>query len=101
MLASYINCQVMSSKSLKQKDFSSVASNESQLTLVSLVGNEREEDGEGHHSLRESQSMLFQQPVTAVPRLVQQRTYMPVYISTSTWCTTYWFSEVYVILFFC
>ena len=47
MLASYINCQIMSSKILKQKDFSSVASNESELTLVSLVGDEREEDGEG------------------------------------------------------
>jgi len=37
----------MSSKISKQKDFSSVASNESQLTLVSLVADEHEEDGEG------------------------------------------------------
>ena len=95
MLASYINCQIMSSKILKQKDFSSVASNESQLTLVSLVSDEHEEDGEGAPlpkagepvQASPSQSKPLQ-PVTAVLRLLQQRTYMPVYISTST-CMVY------------
>ena len=48
----------MSSKSLKQKDFSSVASNESQLTLVSLVA---EEDGEAGVPLPKGE------PVQATP----------------------------------
>ena len=55
------NCQVMSSKILKQKEFSSVASNESQLTLVTLVGDELPEDGDEGVPLSEGE------PVQATP----------------------------------